>query len=215
MANLSIDLNKLKQLPRRLQIIAGVLVLEIAILALGYFILDDLMADRVAQVSQLRGALGQIRRQNERQRHDLDAYPELKRRYDEAMAAGIANPLDRLALIRFANEWADSRRLSDFRYTLSAAEADKTKASSRHIVENDKISFECGALLDTDVVDFMNALIAQQPGHYRVAGFSLERAHEPDEAVLASVRRGGVPALVKAKLDLQWTGIMPNLSRDQ
>ena len=214
MASFSIDLGKVKQLPRRLQVIAGVLVLEIAVLALGYFILDDLMADRVAQVSQLRASLGQIRRQNEKQRHDLESYPELKRRYDAAMAAGIANPLDRLALIRFANDWANTHRLTEFRYTLSAAETDKTKATARHIVETDRISFECGALLDTDVVGFMNELIAQQPGHYRIEGFSLERVHEPDETIFASVRRGAVPALVKAKLDLQWTGIMPNLPKE-
>jgi len=208
--NLNIDLAKVKDLPRRLKVVLGVLVVELVILLTGYLILDDVMADRVAQVDQLRANLNQLRRKNVQLRQDLERYPALRQRYDEAMERGIANPLDRAGVVNAARDWSDQHRLGDLRYRLMPDPA-KPAASARYLVETDHVQFESTALLDTDALAFWGTILTQQPYHYRIAGFELERVHDVDGVVLDTLRRGGVAPLVKSKIDLIWTGIQPNL----
>jgi len=210
MARLDIDLAKLKELPLRLKIVLGVLAIELVILLAGYLILDDAMASRVAEVDRLRAGLSQLRRKNAQLLQDLDHYPALKRRYDEAMARGLGNPLDRAGVVSAARDWSDRHRLTDLRFRLMPDPA-KAAGSPHYVVENDQVEFEDGGVFDSDVLDFWNALLAQQPGHYRIAGFSLERSHEVDEPTLNSLRHGTLTPLLKSKIDLVWTGIQPNV----
>jgi hypothetical protein len=210
----NLDLARLKALPKRIKMVGLVLAVELTVLLSGYLLLDDMMADRVSHVSQLRGSLLQLRHRNEQLRSDLNRYPELRRRYDEALAAGLGNPLDRPGLIAFAKDSSDRHRLSDLRYRL-AGDGAKPVSSPKYVVENDEVEFEFGALLDDDVRAFWTDLAAQQPGHFRLVSFELTRQHDPDDSVLTALRRGSFPALLQGKLTLRWTGVQPNLQAVQ
>jgi hypothetical protein len=213
MARISIDLDKLKRVPLRLKVIAGVLVLDVLVLGLGYVVLNDVMALRVAQVDQLRNNVSQVRKQNVDLRRLADEYPDLRRRYDAAMADGIAAPLDRLALVGFAQGWAAHHHLSDLHYRL-AAEPGKPAASQRYRVDTERVVFDHGGLLDGDVRDFIQALMAQQPGHFRVAEIQIERVRDIDASYLAAARYGTLPATLKSKIDLEWVGVQAKSSED-
>jgi len=214
MASLDFDLKKLRALPRRLKVVFGVLAVELIILLSGYLLLDDLMADRVAEVDRLRANLTQLRHKNTQQRQDLDRYPLLRKHYDEAIAAGLGSPLDRAGVVNAARDWSDNHRLVDLRYRLVPDTA-KPAGSPRYVIENDLVEFECGALVDTDILSFWSNVLAQQAGHYRIASFAMERQRALDESVLTAVRHGSVVALLQSKIGLVWTGAEPNLQGRQ
>lgn len=207
---INFDLARLKALPKRIRMVGLALAVELTILLSGYLLLDDMMADRVAHVTQLRGSLLQLRRRNEQLRADLNRYPELRRRSDEALAAGLGNPLDRPGLIAYAKDSSDRHRLSNLRYRL-AGDAAKPLSSPKYVVENDQVDFEFGALVDDDMRAFWADLMAAQPGHFRIVSFELARQLDLDDSVLAALRHGSFPALLQGKLTLRWTGVQPNL----
>lgn len=207
---IKLDFSRFKAYPRRIKLVGLALVVELAVLLSGYLLLDDMMADRVTQVTQLRSSLQQLRRKNEQLRGELNNYPQLRQRHDEALASGLANPLDRPHLIEFAKDLSDRRRLSDLRYRL-ATDMSKPISSPKYVIENDQVEFEFGGLLDGDVRAFCQDIVGSQPGHFRIAAFELERKHDPDAVVLSALRRGSFPALLQGKIELRWTGVQPNL----
>jgi len=208
MARIAIDIDKLKRMPLRLKVMAGFIALDLLVLVLGYVVLNDVMAQRVAEVDRLRAGVSEVRRQNADLRRQVDEYPELRQRYDGAIAAGIAAPLDRLALVKFAQDWAAHHHLSDFHYRL-AADSAKPAASPRYRVDTERIVFENGGLLDSDERTFLQDLLARQPGHFRLAEIEISRIHDIDSAYLTNIRHGNFTPALKAKIDLQWVGVQP------
>lgn len=208
MAAIPIDLDRLKRMPLRLKVIAGVVALDLLILVLGYVVLNDLMAQRVAEVERLRASVTQVRRQNADLRRVADEYPGLRKRYDEVIAAGLSAPLDRLALVKFAQDWAAHHHLLDLHYRL-AADTAKPATSPKFRVDTERVVFENGGLFDTDERAFLQDLLAQQPGHFRLAEIEISRTHDMDAAYLTGIRRGSFIPSLKAKIDLQWVGVQP------
>ena len=213
MAALSIDSEKLKRMPLRLKVIAGAIVLDLAILALGYIVLNDLMAQRVADVDRLRASVSEVRRQNASLRQLVEQYPDLRQRYDSAMASGLAAPLDRLALVKFAQDWAARHHLLDLHYRL-ATESSKPATSAKYRIDTERVVFENGGLFDAEERAFLQDLLAQQPAHFRLAEIEIARLRDVDTAYLAGVRRGIFIPLLRAKIDLQWVGVQPKTAED-
>jgi len=206
--NLDIDIKKLKALPLRLKVVAGVVAFDIAFLLLGYMVLNDVLAERAAAVDRARAQLADVRRQNNDLRKQIDEYPSLRRRYDEAIAGGLQSSLDRLKLIQYAQSQAAGRHLSDLHFRV-ADEAGEREHSQKFRVEEDRVAFESGGLLDTDAVGFWTAIFNQTKGHYRIVEASLERSADVNASVLTAIRRGNAASLIKAKVDIQWIGVQP------
>jgi len=213
MARISMDFAILKKMPLRLKVIAGFIAFDLLVLILGYVVLNDVMAQRVADVDRLRASVSEVRRQNAELRRLVDEYPDLRQHYDGAVASGITVPLDRLALVKFAQDWAAHHHLSDFHYRL-AAESAKPAVSPRYRVDTQRIVFENGGLLDSDERAFLQDLMAQQPGHFRLAEIEIARIHDIDAPFLAGIRRGNFAPALKAKIDLQWVGVQPKSPED-
>jgi hypothetical protein len=211
MPSIAINADVLKSFPFRLKAVAGVLAVELIILLGGYLILDDVMADRVTEVGQLRANLNQLRQKNAQLLQDLDRYPGLRQKYDAAMAAGLGNPLDRAGVVNVARVLSERYRMIDLHYRLTP-DAGKPVGSPRFVVENDQVELESAAMLDTDVFEFWRGILAQQPGHYRIASFDLERIRDVDDSILVLIRHGSVPPMLRSRIDLVWTGIQPNLA---
>ncbi len=208
MASITIDIQKLKAAPRRLKVVAAVIVFDLAFLLLGYAVLDDLLADRAAAVEQAKAQLTEAKRQNVDLRKQLDEYPLMRRHYNETLASGFVAPLDRLTFVQFAQNQATARHLSDLHFRVSD-EGGEREHSKKYRVEMDRLVFESGGLLDTEAMDFWNTLFDQAKGHYRIAEASLERTQEVNAGILQSIRRGNPVSLLKAKIDIQWIGVQP------
>lgn len=206
--NVTIDLAKLRALPFRLKVVAGVIVIDAVFLLSGYLALDSLMADRVALIDQRKASLTQLRRQEADLHKQVDEYPAMHQRYLAALAQGVAVPLDRLALVQATQSAATQYHLSDFHYKLSA-DATKTENGPHYRTEVDRVVLDNGGLLDTDVEAFWSDVLARTQGHYRVAELSLERTGELDSNVIGNIRRGVSVSTFKAHFDLQWTGLQP------
>lgn len=209
MVDINIDMAKLKALPRRLKVVIGVVVVDALFLVAAYVVLDNMMAERVARIDQRKTALVQLRKQDAELHKQADEYPALRQRYEAAIAAGLTAPLDRLTLIQGVQDSAGHHHLSDLHYKLTA-DASRPEATNPHFrTETDRVVFDNGGLLDTDVLAFWKDVLARANGHYQIAEISLERFGDVDAAVLGNIRRGNPVSLVKAHFDLQWTGLQP------
>lgn len=206
--NIEIDIKKLRALPTRLKVVAGIIAFDFAVLLLGYMVLDDVMAERVEAVERARTQLAEVRRQNADLRKQLDEYPRMRQRYDEEVASGLASSLDRLTLVQYAQSQAASRHLGDLHFRV-ADEAGEREHSKKYRVEMDRIAFESGGLLDTDAVSFWDAIAVQSQGHFRIVEASLERTQDVNTGVLTAIRHGNPVSLLKAKIEFQWIGIPP------
>src|SRR5579863_4828445 len=141
-------LKKFRALPLRLKILGGVIVFDLFVLVLGYMVLDDVMAERVAAVEQARAQLTEAKRQNAELRRQLDSYPQLRHHYDDVIASGLMATLDRRNFVQFAQGQAAQHYLSDLRFRL-ADEPGEHEHSPKYRVEIDRVVFESGGLLDT------------------------------------------------------------------
>ena len=205
---LNVWLKKLRDFPLRLKILGGVIAFDLFVLVLGYLVLDDVMAERVAAVDQARAQLTEAKKQNADLRRQLDSYPQLRHHYDDVISSGLAASLDRRGFVQFAQSQATQHYLTDLRFRLADEPGDR-EHSPQYRVEIDRVVFESGGLLDTEAISFWEALLAQANGHYRVAEASLERVQEINPVVLGAVRRGTPISLLKAKIDMQWIGVRP------
>ena len=205
---LEIDIKKLKALPLRLRVVAGVIAFDLAFLLLGYMVLDDVMAERVIAVEQARTQLADARRQNADIRKQLDDYPALRQRYEDSIAKGLTSSLDRLKLIQYAQSQAAARHLGDLHFRMADEAGDRDR-STKYRVETDRVAFESGGLLDTDAVAFWDSIFNQTEGHYRLVEASLERTQDVNSQVLTAVRHGNPVSLLKAKIEFQWIGVPP------
>jgi len=206
--NLEIDIKKLRALPLRVKVVAGIIAFDLAFLLLGYMVLDDVMAARVDAVERARTQLAEVRRQNADLRRQLDEYPALRRRFDDQIAEGLASSLDRLKLVQYAQSQAAARHLGDLHFRV-ADETGEHERSTKYRVEMDRIAFENGGLLDIDAVSFWDAIAAQAQGHFRIVEASLERTQDVNPGVLTAIRHGNPVSLLKAKIEFQWIGVPP------
>lgn len=206
--NIEIDIKKLRALPMRLKVVAGIIVFDLAVLLLGYMVLDDVMAERVEAVERARTQLADVRRQNADLRKQLDEYPKMRQRYDEEVAAGLASSLDRLKLVQYAQSQAAARHLGDLHFRV-ADEAGQREQSKKYRVEMDRIAFESGGLLDNEAVSFWDAISTQSQGHFRIVEASLERTQDVNPGILTAIRHGNPVSLLKTKIEFQWIGVPP------
>jgi len=213
MVDINIDLAKLRALPLRLKVVAAVIAVDAVFLLAAYMALDNLMAERVARIDRLKASFTQLRKQNTDIHKQLDEYPALRQRYETAIAAGLAVPLDRLALVQAAQDSAGHHHLNDLHYKLTAEATGPEANNNPHFhTESDRIVLDNGGLLDTDVLAFWRDVATRVDGHYRIAEITLERSGEIDAASLGNIRRGNPISLLKAHFDLQWTGLQATAS---
>jgi len=208
MEDIKLWLSKLRALPLRLKILGGVIAFDLCVLLLGYIVLDDVMAERVAAVENVRSQLTETKRLNADLRKQLESYPQLRSQYDAVIAAGLTGSLDRREFVQFAQGQAARHYVGDLRFRL-ADEPGEHDHSAKYRVEVDRIVFEGGGLLDTDAVSFWDSLLTQAKGHYRVAEATIERAQDVTPMVLMAIRRGNSPSVLRTKIDMQWIGVRP------
>jgi hypothetical protein len=219
--NVKIDPAKLKLLPRSLKVVLVVLLADLILLAAANLLLSDEVEQREAQVGQLRAQLGQLRHQNTEVRRQIAEYPQLSKRYEDAIAKGVMAGLNRLQLVNNAEALATRHHLSDLHFkvegetAVAATAAAPTGRSSapppkaKFVPEATIVTFDSGALLDSHAMDFWDDVLNGLPTHYRVVEASLERIHDIDGKVLASVRAGQPASPVKMKIAFRAVTLHP------
>lgn len=204
-ANVRFDREGLKALPRRLKIVFLVILAELIVICAAYF-LSDALDEQEAHVAELRSQLAQARRQGAELRRQIDQYPEMRANYDAAMEKGITGNLDAVKLITDAQDMAAHLYLANLRYKVEA-QAPTGAATGKYRVGSTLISFESGALLDTDAMTFWDNVLTSLPSHYHVVEASLERAGDIDSNTLSDIRAGRPTSVVRVKMSLQWLSL--------
>ncbi len=199
------DTEKLKALPRRLKIVAIVILADLVIIGASALLSDDL-DERAAMAEQLRTQLGQLRQQSRDLRHQIDEYPDWRRRYDAAVDKGILHNLDQVKVVNEAQDLAGEHHLVDLRYRLEPQ--DHREATTGHFHSSSTlVTFEGGGLLDTDAMAFWDEILVGLPSHYHVVEASLERVGEVDSKLLADVDAGRPSRLIRLKMSFQWRAL--------
>jgi hypothetical protein len=205
--NLAINLDTLKGLPRRLKITVAIIAVEVILIGAS-FMLSDEIEEAAARVVQLRNQLTQVRQQNTNLRRQIDQYPELMRRFKVAVDKGIFTDLNRVKMVSDAETVANGLHLGDLRYKLELKDP-QGGGFGKYRLGAVLISFESGALLDTEAMTFWDTVLSTVPAYYHVVDASLERAAEVDSGLLTNVRAGRPASAVRAKISFFWAGLRP------
>jgi hypothetical protein len=203
-------LEKLSRLPRVIQVLAAILVFDVILTAGVYFEFDDIVSARLQSVSELQAKLDRTRAEIGTVRADINRVPELRRKYDTAMLEGIVLPKDRLKLVQVAQDSGSRFHLTQFHYRLDPDQIEAANASATNYRQSHTVvTFEGGALLDSDAAAFWEEILSGLSAHYTVNEADLERVYMPDASSLAAIRSGGTLGLVKTTLSFDWVSLLP------
>jgi hypothetical protein len=205
---IAIHTEKLKALPRRIKVAGGVAIGGLLLIAVA-FLINDVLGDQEAEVARSRSRLIQLRQQSAELRRQVDQYPQLRQRYQDALDSGLMTSLDRVGLVNEAQNLATRFHLADLQYKLEAQDS-KSVLIGRYKLGATTINFDSGALLDTDALAFWDALLAALPAHYQVSEASLERTADVTPTLLNRIRQGQPETTVKVKLSLRWEAMHSN-----
>ncbi|PKU26519.1 hypothetical protein [Telmatospirillum siberiense] len=201
-AELRLDMTRLKALPRRLKIVLAVILTEVIVI-LGAYAVETVVDEQESRVAQLRAQLAQARRQSAELRRQIDQYPELRRRYAAAGDKGVLDNPNAVKLIADAQDMAGRHSLANLHYKVEP-QAVAGPAQEKYRIGSTQVSFESGALLDADAMDFWDEVLQSLPSHYHVVEAGLERTADIDADLLNNLRAGRSVSAVRVRLSFQW-----------
>jgi hypothetical protein len=199
------DREWIKSWPRRLKLSFAVIIGGIGLILIST-LLNDVLNDQSLEVARLRDQLNGLRAQTANLRRQVEQYPELRRHYEQAVAAGLLNAPDRVNMLQTAQERASHYSFADLTYKLDVEDIHPAPLGRFHI-NAVRVAFELGAPLDIDVLSFWDDLLASIPGHYQIVNASIDRVGELDAKMLAELKSHHPVSLVKAKLTLHWMAL--------
>lgn len=200
--NFKIDAEKLKALPLPLKIVGAVILGDLLVIIISWLLFDDMLSERVGAVDNLRAQAAQVRRQSLDFRKQIDQYPQLLAQYNDAIAKGILVDVDRLKLVNEAQDSATRNHLADLHFKVESEKLDRT-AGPHYRLDSTMVSFESGALLDTQAMAFWDEVLNRLPAHYQVVEARLERKRDVDPAALADIRAGRPVSLLTMKISFR------------
>lgn len=200
--NFKIDAEKLKALPLRLKIVGGVILADLLVVFFCWLLFDDMLSERVAVVERLRGQVGQLHKQGTDFRHQIDQYPQLLEQYKDALAKGVLTDLDRLKLVNEAQDAATRNHLPDLHFKVESEKLSRD-TGPHYRLDSTMVSFESGALLDTQAMAFWDDVLNHLPAHYQVVDAHLEKKRDIEAPVLADIRAGRPVSLVGMKISFR------------
>jgi hypothetical protein len=195
-----------KALPRALKIVAAIAVVDLAILVLAAFTLEDEVDDRAARVDQAKSELVALRNKVETTRKQIGGLPELRKKYDAAMSDGVLADQDRQTLIGHAQDLGLQHRLSDLHYKLEPQKAEPGTTPAFSLVTT-PVSLAANALLDSDLLEFWDEVLSNLQAHYQITKATLSRSEAEPQAVLDGIRSGRPIVLVKSELNFRWVSL--------
>ncbi len=169
-----IDLSQFRPLylPGAMLVVALVLWLVAIPVVKGYH-------ERTAGVvDQLQTELQSLRTETLRKQSEADQLRRTIGDYDRLIAEGIAVPQDRLLAAATIERLAKLHNLGTPRFTIGAEnpiDGPQYKAGDIGVVAAE-IIIEAGGLLDTQLIDFLQAVRSELPGRTQFVTVSLEKA---------------------------------------
>ena len=197
--NFKFDVEKLKALPLPLRIVGAVILGDLLVLIICWLLFDDMLSERVAVVDNLRAQAAQVRRQSSDYRKQIDQYPQLLAQYNEAIAKGVLVDVDRLKLVNEAQDSATHNHLADLHFKVESEKLNRD-AGPHYRLDSTMVTFDSGALLDTQAMAFWDEVLNHLPAHYQGVEARLERKREVDPSVIAEIRAGKPVSLVNMKI---------------
>jgi len=195
-----------KAAPRALKIIAVVAAIDVVILLLAAFTLEDEVDARAAMVEQTKSDLVALRETVETTRREIGRLPELRQKYDAAMSDGVLADQDRQKMIGSAQEMGERHRLSDLHYKLDPQQSAPGATPALTLVTT-PVSLTASALLDSDVLEFWDEILGNLQSHYQITKATFDRADADPPTMLANIRAGRPALLVKSELNFRWVSL--------
>lgn len=203
--DLRIDPDRLKALPRRLKIVLAVIVLELLVI-LGTFVFENVLDDLGARVGRLRAQVMQTRRQSTELRHQIEIYPEMRQRYQAAIEKGIFADPNAVKVAADAQDLAGRHALINLRYKVEPQSA-QSPGGEKIRFGSTLVTFDGGAVLDDEAMDFWDDVFRSQSSHYHVIEASLERAPEGTGNLLDDLHAGKAVPAVRVHLSFLWLSL--------
>lgn len=197
--NFKFDVEKLKALPLPLKIVGGVILGDLLVVIICWLLFDDMLSERVSSVDNLHRQVAQLRRQSADFRKQIDMYPQLLAQYKDALAKGILVDVDRLKLVNEAQDSGTHSHLADLHFKVESEKLNRDTGPHFRL-DSTMVTFESGALLDTQVMSFWDEVLNRLPAHYQIVEARLDRKKEVDPAAVADIRAGKPVSLISMKI---------------
>ena len=199
-------LDRAKQAPRTLKIIAVIAAIDVVVLALAALTLEDQVDERITTIEQRKSELAGIRARVEATRKEIANLPELRQRYDAAMADGVLSDQDRQKMIANAQQLQERHRLLDLHYRLEP-QITTPGSSPAFTLVTTPVSFSQTAVIDSDIFEFWEELLGNLQSHYQITKATIDRADMSTQNALASIRNNHPVAMVKSELAFRWVSM--------
>jgi hypothetical protein len=195
-----------KSAPRTLKIIVAVAAVDLVVLLLAAFTLEDQVDARVAQIEQARADLAALHTKVETTRKEIGRLPELRQKYDAAMSDGVLADQDRQKLIERAQQVGERHRVSDLHYKLNPQQS-APGATPAFAIVTTPVTLASNSLIDSDTLEFWDEILLNLQSHYQIDKMSIERTDADMTTVLANLRSGRPANMVKSQLEFRWVSM--------
>lgn len=196
---------------KRLIFLLCLLIINVALAMFVYsYILPEAQVKK-RTLNAVRGEVSALRSDIDRMQLDFDQLEEQKDEFEGLTADGFFKDQDRRQAEKILSEIQKSSGVSKARARIQAGmfEDSEEAKKARHRILKSVIEVELEAIDDINIFQYLFLLENYFPGHVTIQNVMLERSADVTGTVLRGIASGANPSLVKAKVSMVWSTMIP------
>ncbi len=185
--------------------------LNVALLAVFFSYLEPLSSDLEFRRNNLHNSSVRVRASMDVAAMELEKLAQSGDAYAKLLEQGFLDPQDRLEASKLLDRLRKVYGLTSISYEIAPERTfdDPLVRNSGFTVTSTTITIKMGGLLDTDLIEFVRAVVDELPGQVRLVTLVLERLPTPTDESLAILRDGRSVDLVTGEAVIEWRTLRP------
>ena len=185
--------------------------LNVALLAVLLSYLLPLSGDLELRRNNLQNSSMRVRASLDVAAMELEKLAQSGDAYEKLLEGGFLEPQDRLEASKLLDRLREAYGLTSISYEIAPERTfdDPLARNSGFTVASTTISISMDGLLDTDLIEFVRAVVDELPGQVKLVTLILERSSTPTDESLAILRDGRSVDLVTGEAVLEWRVLRP------
>lgn len=185
--------------------------LNVALLAVFFSYLEPLSSDLELRRNNMQNSSVRVRASLDVAAMELEKLAQSGDAYAKLLERGFLDPQDRLEASKLLDRLRKAYGLTSISYEIAPERTfdDPLVGNSGFTVASTTITITMDGLLDTDLIEFVRAVVDELPGQVRLVTLILERSSTPTDESLATLRDGRSVDLVTGEAVLEWRVLRP------
>jgi hypothetical protein len=185
--------------------------LNVALLAVFFSYLAPLSSDLEFRRNNTQNSSMRVRASLDVAAMELENLAQSGDAYAKLLEQGFLDPQDRLEASKLLDRLRKANGLTSISYEIAPEKTfdDPVVRNSGFTVTSTRITITMEGLLDTDLIEFVRAVVDELPGQVRLVTLILERLSTPTDESLAILRDGRSVDLVTGEAVIEWRTLRP------